>query len=169
MPPRTHKGCRKTLGPGFPHSPPIRHRFPSTAQWSFWDRSGSDPECAENTCFPLSGCVSIGRENDQNARSTWVSGGPVPILSAYAYQEAVPLVPAVEERELHSAPFIVPAPAHVRRSAGSSRRPFLPAWACDVASKPTTTRSCRSGREGRPISWALPAPACPYFKEAKPT
>ena len=46
------------------------------------------------TCFPSADCVSIAEENGQNACSAWVWDRPVRALSAYAYQEALPLVRA---------------------------------------------------------------------------
>jgi len=93
-PPGTHKPCRKTLRRGFPRTPAIRHCFSFKVCWGFSAQSGFDLECAEFTCFPSADCVSIAEENGQNACSAWVWDRPVRALSAYAYQEALPLVRA---------------------------------------------------------------------------
>jgi len=97
VPPGTHKPCRKTLRRGFPRTPPIRHCFSFKVYRGFSVQSGLDLECAEYTCFPLSDCVSITEENGQNTCSAWVWDRPVRALSAYAYQEALPLVGATLE------------------------------------------------------------------------
>ncbi len=65
VPSGTHKGCRKTSHPGFPHTPPIRHRFPATIQLDLEGRSGCDSECAEKICFPSLDRVSIGEGNSR--------------------------------------------------------------------------------------------------------
>jgi len=73
-------------------------------------QSGFDLECAEYTCFPSADSVSIIEENGQKACSAWVWARPVRALSAYAYQEALPLVRA------NMCPFNLGPPAGWRGS-----------------------------------------------------
>ena len=58
-------------------------------------RRGSDGGRAENTCLTLHTADSVNGKYLPNARSAWLPSQPVPALSAYAYQKASSLVPAL--------------------------------------------------------------------------
>jgi len=86
----------KTYRSGFPHTPPIRQCFPSWPYLYLSVQSGLDPECTENRCFPTpGGAKTEPSPKAQRSDSPRLSSLSVLALSAYAYQEALPLLLAL--------------------------------------------------------------------------
>ncbi len=148
VPPDTHKPCRKTPAPRFPCTPSIRHCFPSKRSLGFSVRSDPDLECAEITCFPSRDDVSITEGNDQNACCAWVWDRPVRALSAYAYWEALPLVPASKGRHLRvlSFPSLLLGRAGVTSPGGGSSQALPPSRPPAGPWRPVLEQGCRRQR-----------------------